>query len=64
MAVFHTACRPQLYTVHEAVIEYRPRRVARNDVKENVLKYRLYEVLNDKDKVEKVFLIIKQQGEY
>ncbi len=35
-----------------------------NEAKERVVKKALYEVLGDKDEVERIFLIIKAQGEY
>ena len=50
--------------VHQAVIKYRPDGWRDNDAKENVIKHRLYEVLQDKDEVERIFPIIKEQGEY
>lgn len=50
--------------VHEAVIKYRPDAWRGNDAKEKVIKYRLYEVLQDKDEVERIFPIIEKQGEY
>ena len=50
--------------VHEAVIKYRPDAWRGNDAKEKVIKHRLYEVLKDKDEVERIFPIIEKQGEY
>lgn len=35
-----------------------------NEAKERIVKKALYEVLGDKDEVERIFLIIKAQGEY
>ena len=50
--------------VHETVIKYRPDAWRGNDAKEKVIKHRLYEVLKDKDEVERIFPIIEKQGEY
>jgi type I restriction enzyme R subunit len=50
--------------VHEAVMEYRPDSWRGNDAKEKVIKRGLYEVLKDVDEVERIFLIIREQGEY
>lgn len=50
--------------VHEAVIKYRPDGWRGNDAKENVIKYGLYQVLQDEDEVERIFPIIMEQGEY
>ena len=50
--------------VHETVIKYRPDAWRGNDAKEKVIKYRLFEVLKDKDEVERIFPIIEKQGEY
>jgi len=50
--------------VHDTVIKYRPDGWRGNDAKENVIKHRLYEVLKDRDEVERIFPIIEKQGEY
>ncbi|AGK99835.1 type I restriction endonuclease subunit R [Desulfoscipio gibsoniae] len=50
--------------VHETVLEYRPDGWRGNDAKEMIIKYRLFEVLQDADEVERIFPIIKEQGEY
>ena len=51
-------------SVHETVMKYRPDAWRGNDAKEKVIKHRLYEVLKDKDEVERIFPIIEKQGEY
>jgi type I restriction enzyme R subunit len=50
--------------VHEAVITYSPDNWKDNDTKELVIKGILYEVLGDAGEVERIFPIIKEQGEY
>ncbi len=50
--------------VHETVMKYRPDSWRNNDAKENLIKSKLYEIFNDKEKVENIFLIIKEQREY
>jgi type I restriction enzyme, R subunit len=50
--------------VHDTVLKYRPDAWRGNDAKENAIKLRLYEVLKDKDEVERIFPIIEKQGEY
>ena len=50
--------------VHEAVIKYRPDGWRDNDAKEKVIKGGLYEVLQDVEEVERIFPIVKEQGEY
>lgn len=50
--------------VHDAVMKNRPDGWRGNDAKEKVIKSYLYNVLKDEDEVERVFLIIEQQGEY
>jgi type I restriction enzyme R subunit len=50
--------------VHEAVMEYRPDGWRGNDAKEMAIKSHLNDVLHDVEEVERIFLIIKEQGEY
>jgi len=50
--------------VHETVLEYRLDGWRGNDAKEMIIKYRLFEVLHDAEEVERIFPIIKEQGEY
>jgi len=51
--------------VHEAIIKYRPDGWRGNIPKENMLKAKLNEVLQDAEEVERIFLIIvAQKGEY
>ena len=50
--------------VHDIIIKYRPDGWRDNDAKEKVIKSRLLEVLKDVDEVERIFPIIKEQGEY
>lgn len=50
--------------VHKAVITYRPDGWRGNTAKETLIKSKLYEILNDVEEVERIFPIIKQQGEY
>lgn len=52
-------------SVHNTIIKNRPDGWRGNDAKERVLKYKLFEVLNDVDEVEKIFsIIVEQKGEY
>jgi type I restriction enzyme, R subunit len=50
--------------VDEAVKKARYADWRGNPQKENEIKAELFKVLNDVDEVERIFLIIKQQGEY
>lgn len=50
--------------VHETVMKNRPDGWRGNDAKEKVIKSYLYDILKNEDEVERVFLIIEQQGEY
>jgi type I restriction enzyme R subunit len=50
--------------VHENVIKYRPDNWKGNETKELIIKGKLYEVLGDEKEVERIFPIVKQQGEY
>lgn len=50
--------------VHETVVEYRPDSWRDNKAKENIIKAKLLEVLQDITEVERVFAIIKNQREY
>ncbi len=51
-------------SVHEAIIKHRPDNFRGYEPKERVIKSKLLEVLKDEDEVERVFAIIKHQGEY
>ncbi len=51
-------------SVHESICQYRPDNWKGNETKERVIKSKLYEVLGDKKEVERLFPIVKQQGEY
>lgn len=50
--------------VHEAVKMYRPDGWRGNETKESIIKKELYKELDDTNEVERIFLIIKAQGEY
>ncbi len=50
--------------VHEAVITYSPDNWKDNNTKEQVVKGMLFEILGDAGEVERIFPIIKEQGEY
>ncbi|MFQ5329955.1 MAG: type I restriction endonuclease subunit R [Thermodesulfobacteriota bacterium] len=50
--------------LHEKVVTYRPDNWKGNNTKELVIKRKLYEVLEDKQEVERIFPIIKEQSEY
>ncbi|MFT9496785.1 type I restriction endonuclease subunit R [Anaerosolibacter sp.] len=50
--------------VHEAVMNYRPDGWRGNDAKENSIKAALFEILKTRGEVERIFAIIKEQGEY
>ena len=50
--------------LHEAVLRSKMDRFRNDPVKERRIKRELYKVLNDKDEVERVFTIIKNQEEY
>jgi len=50
--------------VHENVIRYRPDNWKGNETKELIIKGKLYDVLGDEKEVERIFPIVKQQGEY
>ena len=52
------------HCVHEAVMTYRPDSWRGNDAKELVIKRKLYDVLGDAQEVERIFTVVKQQGEY
>ena len=51
-------------SVHESICQYRPDNWKGNETKERVIKSKLYEVLGDEKEVERLFPIVKQQGEY
>ncbi|MBC2694920.1 MAG: hypothetical protein HF982_06535 [Desulfobacteraceae bacterium] len=46
------------------VVTYRPDNWKGNEIKELVIKRKLYEVLGDEKEVERIFPIVKQQSEY
>ena len=50
--------------VNEAVTKYRPDGWRGNEAKERIIKKKLYKELADTNEVERIFLIIKAQGEY
>ncbi len=50
--------------VNEAVTKYRPDSWRGNEAKERIIKKELYKELADTNEVERIFLIIKAQGEY
>lgn len=50
--------------VHEKVVTYRPDNWKGNETKERVIKSKLFEILKDEKEVERIFPIIKEQGEY
>ncbi|MGI6588959.1 MAG: type I restriction endonuclease subunit R [Peptococcia bacterium] len=50
--------------VHNRIIENRPDGWRGNFIKENTIKYQIYEVLKDEEEVEEIFSIIKEQIEY
>ena len=50
--------------VNEAVTKYRPDGWRGNEAKERTIKKVLYKELADTNEVERIFLIIKAQGEY
>jgi len=50
--------------VHERVIKYRPDNWKGNEIKELIIKGKLYEVLDDEKEVERIFPIVKKQIEY
>jgi len=51
-------------SVHESICQYRPDNWKGNETKERVIKSKLYEVLGDEKEVDRLFPIVKQQGEY
>lgn len=51
-------------SVHKKVVTYRPDNWKGNEIKELVIKSKLYEVLGDEKEVERIFPIVKQQSEY
>jgi type I restriction enzyme R subunit len=51
-------------SVHESICQYRPDNWKGNETKELVIKSKLYEVLGDEKEVDRLFPIVKQQGEY
>lgn len=50
--------------VHEQILTYRPDNWKGNETKERVIKSKLYEVLGDEKRVERIFPIVKEQREY
>jgi type I restriction enzyme R subunit len=50
--------------VHQAVMSSKSDGFRGNQAKENLIKQALYQVLNDVDRVEQIFNIVKQQDEY
>jgi len=55
---------PLALSVHESICQYRPDNWKGNETKELIIKGKLYEVLGDKKEVERIFPIVKEQGEY
>jgi type I restriction enzyme R subunit len=51
-------------SVHESICQYRPDNWKGNETKELIIKGKLYEVLGDEKEVERIFPIVKKQGEY
>jgi len=51
-------------SVHESICQYRPDNWKGNETKERVIKSKLYEVIGDEKEVDRLFPIVKQQGEY
>ena len=50
--------------VHQAVMNSKSDGFRGNQAKENLIKQALYQVLNNVDRVEQIFNIVKQQDEY
>ena len=55
---------PLALSVHESICQYRPDNWKGNETKELIIKGKLYEVLGDEKEVERIFPIVKEQGEY
>ncbi len=51
-------------TIHEKIMLVKPDGWRGNEPRENMIKAALYEILKDFDEVERIFTIIKKQGEY
>ena len=61
----NTGCDEALaVALHEAVLRSKMDRFRNDPVKERRIKRELYKILKDKDEVERVFIIIKNQEEY
>ncbi len=61
----NTGCdESRAIALHEAVLRSKMDRFRNDPVKERRIKRELYKILNDKDEVERVFTIIKNQEEY
>jgi type I restriction enzyme R subunit len=55
---------PLALSVHESICQYKPDNWKGNETKELIIKGKLYEVLGDEKEVERIFPIVKEQGEY
>jgi len=55
---------PLALSVHESICQYGPDNWKGNETKERIIKGKLYEVLGDEKEVERIFPIVKEQGEY
>lgn len=51
-------------SVHENICRYRPDNWKGNEIKEQVIKGKLYKVLGNEKEVERIFPIVKEQNEY
>ena len=61
----NTGCdESRAIALHEAVLRSKMDRFRNDPVKERRIKRELYKILNDKDEVERVFTIVKNQEEY
>ena len=61
----NTGCdESRAIALHEAVLRSKMDRFRNDPVKERCIKRELYKVLNDKDEVDRVFTIVKNQEEY
>ena len=65
-ALYNNLCEDEVLalSVHKKVVTYRPDNWKGNEIKELVIKRKLYEVLGDKKEVERIFPIVKKQSEY
>lgn len=55
---------PLALPVHESICRYGPDNWKGNKTKDLIIKGKLYEVLGDEKEVERIFPIVKEQGEY